>query len=30
MKKQGLQMMILSIVELCANVKRFGFYIQSS
>ena len=29
-KKQGIQMMILFIVELFANVKRFGFYNKPS
>ena len=27
-KKQGFQKMILSVVELFANVKRFGFYLK--
>ena len=29
-KKQGIQMMILFIVELFVIVKRFGFYIKLS
>ena len=30
MKKQDLQKMILFLVKLFANVKRFGFYIKPS
>ena len=30
MKKQGIQKMVLFIVELFANVKHFSFYIKPS